>query len=188
LGQCCGGAVTLRFSDEAKPVDSPLSTLPLVAPKGLPAIPLWVWGAGHVGRAVVRHALTCRAFDVTWVDDRNDRFPDPLPGGLAHLVAADMPLLAAHAPKDAQHLILTYSHDIDLALCAALIRRGFRFCGLIGSQTKWSRFRRRLTGMGLDPSGITCPIGDRSRGKHPDAIAHGTLAGILNTASTKELQ
>jgi xanthine/CO dehydrogenase XdhC/CoxF family maturation factor len=49
-----------------------------------------------------------------------------------------------HAPRGAHHLILTYSHDIDLALCDAALRHGFATCGLIGSATKWARFRSRL--------------------------------------------
>ena len=56
--------------------------------------------------------------------------------------------MVGHAPADADHLILTYSHDIDLALCDALLRRTFGSIGLIGSDTKWARFRSRLQRMG----------------------------------------
>src|SRR6056297_781226 len=40
LGQCCGGAVTLSFSRTT-------------APEPAPQTQLWIWGAGHVGRALV---------------------------------------------------------------------------------------------------------------------------------------
>ena len=183
LGQCCGGAVTLRFSRERRPIDlARYHAHPIRAHQPHPAV-LWLWGAGHVGRAVVR-ACPPQAFRITWVDEAADRFPDWAQtvrpeGGLAILPAADMPRLAAHAPIDAHHLIFTYSHQIDLALCAALLRRGAASLGLIGSQTKRARFWNRLSAMGLDPARVTCPIGDPSLGKAPEAIARGTIAALL---------
>ena len=51
--------------------------------------------------------------------------------------------------------------------------------GLIGSDTKWARFQTRLRALGLDPAPITCPIGVKSLGKTPDAIAMGCVNGLL---------
>jgi len=183
LGQCCGGAVTLRFTREPRPIDVvPFHLYPVHSHQPHPAF-LWLWGAGHVGRAVVR-ACPPQPFRITWIDEAADRFPDgalttPRSGSLTTVPAADMPRLAAHAPIHAHHLIFTYSHQIDLALCAALLRRGAASIGLIGSQTKKARFWNRLRAMGLDPTPITCPIGDRSLGKAPEAIARGTIAAML---------
>ncbi len=176
LGQCCGGAVTLKYTFQPHVIDRAQSTHPL--PDGVGQA-LWLWGAGHVGRAFVRLAQGQR---ITWVDDTDTRFPPALPDNVEKLVAADMPRLAMHAEQQADHLVFTYSHEIDLALCAALLRREVGSIGLIGSETKWMRFSKRLRGMGLDPSPITCPIGDKSRGKHPDAIAQGTLELLLTKA------
>ncbi|MGJ8544726.1 MAG: xanthine dehydrogenase accessory protein XdhC [Sulfitobacter sp.] len=185
LGQCCGGAVSLRFSREASPPDAlsqvvhPMCTLR--APMAL-----WIWGAGHVGRAVVAQAAPTRAFDITWIDSAPDRFPADAPEDVTLLPAAEMPRAAALAPRDAHHLILTYSHEIDLALCAALLARGFASCGLIGSATKKGRFAKRLAQMGLDMGPITCPIGDRSLGKHPAMIAAGTIRALRARHPLKE--
>lgn len=177
LGQCCGGAVTLRFTRTPREVDQPAPQMPaLESPDG--AAELWLWGAGHVGRAVVA-ACPARSFRVTWVDDDAARFPETPRAGVTVITARDMPRLAASAPREAHHLIFTYAHDIDLALCAALLERGFVSCGLIGSKTKWARFRKRLRAAGLDPDRITCPIGDTSRGKRPDAIAAGVVETLL---------
>lgn len=180
LRQCCGGAVTLRYAYGARPVDDVrrLTIDPALIPAAAGG-PLWIWGAGHVGRAVVRALAPLDVFDLTWIDDAPDRFPDDVPATVTAIPAADMPRLAAHAPRQAHHLVFTYSHDIDLALCAALLRRGFGSCGLIGSATKWARFRKRLKAMQLDPFAITCPIGDPAAGKHPDVIAHTTALALL---------
>ena len=176
LGQCCGGAVSLRYSDR-EPDEAFAEEAPALPPSRWHG-KLWLWGAGHVGRAVVA-AAPPGSFDITWIDNARDRFPDAVPAHVAMIPAADMPLLATRADRDADHFIFTYSHDIDLALCAALLRRGVRSCGLIGSDTKWARFRKRLSAMGLDPSPITCPIGDKRLGKAPDRIARGVVANLL---------
>tara|TARA_R110002049_G_scaffold29972_1_gene101877 strand:- start:49665 stop:50423 length:759 start_codon:yes stop_codon:yes gene_type:complete len=176
LGQCCGGSVTLHYTDQPRPLDT-ATPLPLEM-YGDINTPLWLWGAGHVGRAVVAACPPC-AFDITWVDSAPNRFPDKVPAHVTVTPTADMPRLAAHAPAQAHHLIFTYSHDIDLALCAALLRNGAASIGLIGSDTKWARFSKRLAAMGLDASLIICPIGDKSMGKMPAQIAHGTLTALM---------
>ncbi|SFH13041.1 xanthine dehydrogenase accessory protein XdhC [Sulfitobacter dubius] len=181
LGQCCGGAVSLRYTTTPRPLDA---ATPLPLPDVQSDVPLWLWGAGHVGRAVVA-ACSPRAFAITWIDSAADRFPKDVPPHITATPAADMPRLAAHAPQNAHHLIFTYSHDIDLALCAALLKRGAESVGLIGSDTKKSRFSRRLRDMGLDPSGIICPIGDKSLGKLPAQIAHGALISLIARTQTK---
>ena len=178
LGQCCGGAVTLRFTPDPHPLDA----LPRIKSREGNNLtdPIWVWGAGHVGRAVIA-ALPKSSNLVTWIDTAADRYPDEIPEGVAALPAADMPLLAARAPAGAHHLIFTYSHEIDLALCAALLARPAASIGLIGSATKRARFFKRLKAAGLDPSPITCPIGDKRLGKAPADIAQGVVQSLLDS-------
>lgn len=184
LGQCCGGAVTLRYSYDAQRSDHiPIPVHHILSNRAHPKH-LWLWGAGHVGRAVVVAAQP-QAFKITWIDSSDDRFPDRIYQHATKTPAADMPLLAARAPTYAHHLIFTYSHEIDLALCAALLKRGAASIGLIGSETKWARFSKRLRDMNLDPSPIICPIGDKSLGKHPDQIAHGTVRALLCDSQAK---
>jgi xanthine dehydrogenase accessory factor len=170
LGQCCGGSVTLVW-ERAEACEAP------------PAAPLWIWGAGHVGRAIAAVIAPLPQWDVTVVDTSPDRITG-LPEGVTALVAADPARLVPHAPPGADHLILTWSHAIDLALCHALLTHGFASAGLIGSATKWARFRSRLTALGHAPdqiSRIACPIGDPGLGKHPQAIAVGVAAALLGS-------
>lgn len=184
LGQCCGGAVTLRYTIDPQATDS-IDQAPSISmpPSSTPA-QLWLWGAGHVGRAVVR-ACSPQIAAITWIDSAADRFPASVPNHATTIPATDMPRLALNAPATAHHLIFTYSHDIDLALCAALLKRGAASIGLIGSDTKWARFSKRLRAMGLDPAPITCPIGDKSLGKVPDQIAKGVVQSLLSQPQLK---
>lgn len=154
----------------------------MVEPVLKPDQPLWIWGAGHVGRALVDVLAPIPNFDITWIDTTRSRFPDAINADVSPLWAAEPEKLVPHAPSNAAHLVLTYSHELDLALCHALLTHGFGFAGLIGSATKWARFRSRLGALGHGPhqiGRITCPIGDPSLGKHPQMIAVGVAGELL---------
>jgi xanthine dehydrogenase accessory factor len=160
----------------------------MVEPRLCPARALWIFGAGHVGRALVGVLAPLPDIAITWVDTAPDRFPDQIPHGVTPLVAANPAEVVRYAPSDAEHLVLTYSHALDLELCHRLLRHGFRSAGLIGSATKWARFRSRLRQLGHDEARIariTCPIGDRCLGKHPQAIAVGVAAALLRRERTE---
>ncbi|MEM1351796.1 MAG: xanthine dehydrogenase accessory protein XdhC [Pseudomonadota bacterium] len=155
----------------------------MIEPVAPPARPLWVWGAGHVGRAVISTLSPLPDFQVTWIDTAAARFPDAVPAGVETIAAADLAKLMQYAPADGSHLIFTYSHEMDLSLCHAALQRGFSFAGLIGSKTKWTRFRSRLLDLGHSPATIetiTCPIGQPGLGKHPQAIAVGIATQLLS--------
>ena len=143
---------------------------------------VWVWGAGHVGRALVSVLAPLPGIAVTWVDVAAERFPEVVPEGVTVVPASDPAVVADHAPVSAEHLVLTFSHALDLELCHRLLNRGFKGLGLIGSATKWGRFRSRLKALGHEAQAvgrIRCPIGDPSLGKHPQAIAVGVVAEML---------
>lgn len=153
-----------------------------IEPFSAPKTPVWVWGAGHVGRAIVGVMAPLPEVEITWIDTDLARFPDVIAGGVRALPAADIARAVALAPTDAYHVILTFSHALDLALCDGLLRQGFAACGLIGSATKWARFRARLASLGHGPADISrimCPIGEPALGKHPQAIAIGVAARMM---------
>ncbi|MEM1386033.1 MAG: xanthine dehydrogenase accessory protein XdhC [Pseudomonadota bacterium] len=143
--------------------------------------PLWIFGAGHVGRAIVSVIAPLPTFAVTWVDTDEARFPDTLHGATP-LIAKNPADVLRFAPPDAHHLILTYSHAFDLELCHQVLSHSFASAGLIGSRTKWARFRSRLKALGHTDAQIDrieCPIGDPALGKHPQAIAIGVANRLV---------
>lgn len=144
---------------------------------------IWIWGAGHVGRAIVATLAPLPDLAITWIDTGADRFPDHIPAGVTQLYAAKPEEFVPYAPQTAEHLILTYSHALDLELCHRVLTHGFGFAGLIGSKTKWARFQSRLRNLGHESaqiSRIRCPIGQPDLGKHPQAIAVGVAAQVIS--------
>lgn len=156
-----------------------------IEPVARPSRQVWVWGAGHVGRALVAVLAPLPDLAITWVDTAPERFPETIPPGVTAVPVADPAALVAHGPKGAEHLVLTYSHALDLELCHRILAHGFARLGVIGSATKAARFRARLHDLGHLPAEIqriACPIGDTSLGKHPQAIALGVATELVRTA------
>lgn len=169
----------------AQPVKPQLCEGWFIEPLAKANRPLWIWGAGHVGRAMVHTFAPLPEFAITWIDTSDARFPDHVDPNITQVTAKEPALLVQHAPHNAEHVILTYSHALDLELCHQLLCHDFAFAGLIGSKSKWTRFQNRLARLGhAGPviERITCPIGDPALGKHPQAIAIGLGAHLLKQA------
>jgi xanthine dehydrogenase accessory factor len=150
---------------------------------------VWLFGAGHVGRALVQ-VLATLPFRVFWVDSRAEEFPGELPGNV-EARPSPMPLDDVVAAKPgAYFLVMTHSHPLDLAICEAVLKRhDFRYLGLIGSSTKKARFLRQLRESGLpddDLEGLVCPIGlPGIGGKKPGEIAVAVAAQLLQVSGSK---
>jgi xanthine dehydrogenase accessory factor len=150
-----------------------------------PRARLMLFGAGHVGAAIVRALaeLPCR---VTWVDEREDLFPASLPANVG-VEATDTPeALAAGAAPGTSFLVMTHSHALDQRLAEAILRRPSyhdEWFGLIGSNTKRKQFEHRLRERGVEPArldAMVCPIGVAGiEGKAPAVIAVGVAAQLL---------
>lgn len=144
---------------------------------------LWIFGAGHVGRALVSVLSPIADLEIMWVDSELARYPIQIPSNVTVLPAKNPADAVELAPNHAEHLVLTYSHVFDLEICHRILRHGFQSCGLIGSKTKWARFRKKLGQLGHTEAQIQrifCPIGQPELGKQPQAIAVGVAAGLLS--------
>jgi xanthine dehydrogenase accessory factor len=181
LGQCCGGVLKLGFSALDASV---LADWPVVPPR----FHLQLYGAGHVGRAIARLLATLDV-SVDWIDERDAEFPrtlggDQWPRHIRRLCVDEIDAEVSQAPADTCFLVLTHSHDLDLRICEAVLRRGdFRYLGLIGSATKRERFIHRFQSRGIGAEAIArmiCPIGLPSiTGKAPEVIAMSVVAQLL---------
>ena len=148
-----------------------------------------LFGAGHVGRAVVGAlaALRCR---ILWVDSRDAPFPAAVPDGV-ECIATDAPEAeVAAAPAGAYFLVMMHSHAQDEALAERILARGdFAYFGLIGSVSKRRQFERRMETRGMARAAfaaMTCPIGIAGiDGKEPEVIAIAVAAQMLQVQSRR---
>jgi len=142
-----------------------------------------LFGAGHVGRALVPvlAGLPCR---ITWVDSRDDQFPRDVPANVT-VVCTDAPTAEVDAAAPGNYfLVMTHSHALDQELAEAILARSdFAYFGLIGSMSKRRAFEKRMANRGVPPArfgDMTCPIGVPGiSGKEPAAIAIAVAAEVL---------
>lgn len=155
----------------------------LIDPCLAPRPHLVLFGAGHVGAAIVR-ALADLPCHVTWVDERDDLFPVSIPANVT-VEATDTPeVVAVTAAEGSTFLVLTHSHALDQRLAEHILRRpGNDWFGLIGSRTKRLQFERRLGERGIARAkldAMVCPIGVAGiTGKEPAVIAAAVTAQLL---------
>ena len=176
LGQCCGGRVDLRiesFDRESLP-----SLRMQTANFKIDTRHIHLWGAGHVGRALVM-ALAPLPFRISWWDARPSAFPSAVPQNV--MCRAGIP---EDMERDAFVMVMSHSHALDFEIVDCALRNPtFKFVGLIGSQTKRIRFLNRLRGAGHEAEALarlTCPVGVSTvKSKFPAAIAAGVAVQIL---------
>ncbi len=176
LRRSMAGNVTLRRSTTGN-----LTLLETLRPKRLP---LSVFGAGHVGQALIQLLSPLDLFDITWVDSRPGLLPLGLPECVTPQACTTPTDLVGTAPPGAHYVVLTHDHALDYELCRLILARGDAgWLGLIGSASKSARFRSRLLrdGIGTERlSELNCPIGiDGIASKLPAAIAIAIAAQLL---------
>ncbi|WP_313355948.1 xanthine dehydrogenase accessory protein XdhC [Microbacterium sp.] len=171
--QCCGGEVTIMLE--------PVRVVPSVA----------VFGMGHVGLELAR-ILSRHELSLHLVDSRAEMLdPARLAPATTDAVASIQPHHAPvpesallDIPAGAHVLVMTHDHVEDLAIVDQSLRTpGLGSVGLIGSTSKWARFRKKLHELGhtdADLARVTTPIGiPEVAGKQPAVIAVSVAARIL---------
>ena len=168
LGQCCGGATVLLF----EPMDQPQAHIA-------------VFGAGHVGRALVPllASLPCK---VRWIDSRESEFPAQIPAGVEKVVNDEVVDEVENMPAGSYFIVMTHNHQLDLELTAAILERNdFTYYGLIGSNSKRAKFEHRLRDRGFRPEIVQrmrCPMGIAEvKGKLPIEIAVSIAGEVIAT-------
>ena len=168
LGQCCGGATVLLFE-----------------PMGQPQAHIAVFGAGHVGCALVPllASLPCK---VRWIDSRESEFPAHIPAGVEKVVNDEVVDEVAEMPAGSYFIVMTHNHQLDLELTAAILERNdFTYYGLIGSKSKRAKFEHRLRDRGFQPDTVQrmrCPMGIAEvKGKLPVEIAVSIAGEVIAT-------
>ena len=166
LGMCCGGMMTVMLQDYPAQAH------------------LYIFGAGHIGTALSKTALIA-GFKVTVLDDREDwadrsRFSEEVEvicDDLEHwLISYDL------TPLD-YVVICTYDHPLDERLISKLCHLKLAYLGLIGSQAKWARFKKRIQqrSAGQDLSQVRCPMGLKIGAQTPGEIAISVTAEMIST-------
>jgi xanthine dehydrogenase accessory factor len=165
-GQCCGGIVD-AFVD-----------VMLEQPK------LYLFGAGHVGKAITK-TLEGTAFEVHLIDERPEWIDSTdIPQSVNRHYNGWRQFVdqVNWDDKRTYVAVMTHSHEMDQEIIEEVTKRQARYIGLIGSDSKWRRFKSQLETKG-HPSKllnrVKCPIGLPIGGKAPQELAISVASELL---------
>jgi len=189
IGQCCGGrvGVTLRYADAALRE----ALLAQVAGEDAALPYVYVFGAGHVGRALAQ-ILALMPVRLEVIDTRREEL-DELPEGIARRVVAMPEAVVRSAPDGSSYVILTHDHALDFLIAQeALARTDCPYVGMVGSRTKRARFASWFKAEGGDAKALerlVLPIGQQGLGdKRPAVIAALAAAEIMVHIGQREAE
>ncbi len=164
LGMVCGGRATLLYET--------LSPQPRLV----------VFGAGHVGTALVNLVTQSTRMVIELHDDRADRAESSIGGIVVSHLPGYTP--TPHLGADTMVVICTDSHASDLAVAAQVLAQEPlpAYVGLLGSIPKSEEFRGRLRAQGIAPPALErlySPVGLPIGGKSPGEVAVSILAELV---------
>lgn len=167
LGMLCGGQITLYIEY--------VGSRP----------PLYIYGAGHVGRFLATFASLV-GFEVTVLDDRPEfATPGRIPEAHHFLTGEFLELVqtTTFGPQG-YHVILTDRHVSDERVLKALLERKVddRYIGMIGSRSKTLEVFRHLVASGIgkeDLARVYAPVGIDHGGQTAEEIALAICAELV---------
>lgn len=170
LSMHCGGMVQVYFD--------PVLTLPK----------LYIYGAGHVGRAVGKYATTL-GFRIFFFDERPDIYKEFHLEGAECIIGNYFETIATTAFDEHTYIVITTpKHEFDERILLAVARKPHAYLGMIGSKRKVAEARKKylaegtLTKEELDK--VDMPIGIPFAAETPEEIAISIVAKLIDTRNT----
>lgn len=179
IGQCCGGRVGLALTRIGPAALADALAAARAALDRAP--PVLVFGAGHVGRALVR-ALLPLPVNPVLIDSRPAELAraGTVPVRLTPLPEAEV----RAAPPGSAYVIVTHDHALDFLIADEALARGdAAYVGMIGSASKAATYARRartVPGWAGDLSALACPMAPGAKhDKRPEVIAAFIAAEVM---------
>lgn len=150
---------------------------------------LVICGGGHISKPVCALGQML-GYAVTVIDDRPEfasraRFPEA-----ECVVCEPFSAALARVPADASYVIVTRGHKDDAVCLEAALRRGFSYCGMIGSKTKVHAVMQRMRALGFSEQQLDevhSPIGLKIGAHTPEEIAVSIAAELIAVHSVQEV-
>lgn len=152
----------------------------------VPSTEIFIFGAGHVGKALSR--IACAAgFSVTVWDERPEFADESLLQGANVICCPIDELFDASKHAGLFHsgtyaVVVTRGHSLDAEAMRLLEGRGCAYVGVIGSRSKIAFVDEKLRGLGVSQAyldGTFRPIGLPIAAETPEEIAVCILAEII---------
>ncbi len=149
---------------------------------------LYIFGAGHTGHALARHAASLD-FEIVLIDDRKE-FLDAISLTEVSKLHLDYKLALPLLPFDEHTFvaIMTYSHPYDRDILAYCVRKPFAYLGMIGSERKVELTKKMFIDANIASddllASVDMPMGDPIGAETPDEIAISILSRMIAVRRT----
>jgi len=171
-GMCCGGKLEIYIE-------------PIMQTKDL-----FVFGAGHVGKAIVKYALDLD-FEIFVIDDRKEIFDDWEEGSYNKMIVNFTEILPKLPFSSSSFIVIaTYEHSIDREILSHCIKQPHAYLGMIGSKRKIDVTNKMMISSGIATKEqlekVRMPIGvDISAEDHYE-IAISIIAELIKIKNSTE--
>lgn len=171
LAMCCGGTVELFIE-------------PIVNKKKL-----YIFGAGHIGKALAKYAITLD-FDVSLIDERYEAFEEEDFASFTifneqHSTAIEKIVF----DENCFVVILTHNHSYDREILALCSKKPHKYIGMIGSDRKVAIAKKNMVASDIlnddELNKIDMPIGIAIAAITPQEIAISILAKLIDVRNKK---
>lgn len=173
-GMCCGGTVHV-YIDTIMPPEK-----------------LYIFGSGHVGRALSNYA-TSLSFEVYVIDDRLEEINQIQNKEINKLVLPYTSVMTKLPFDDQTYVaIMTYDHQIDREILAYCLKKKTAYLGMIGSKRKVEITRKMFLSTELfseeELGFVDMPMGYNLNAIGPEEIAISILAKLIEVKNKKILK
>ena len=151
---------------------------------------LYIFGAGHIGKAIVKYA-TDLGFEIFVIDDRPEIFHDWETDGYDKMIVNFTEVLPKLPLNDSSFIVIaTYEHSIDREILAYCIKQPVAYLGMIGSKRKIDITTKMMISSGLATKEqlekVRMPIGLDIDAKDHYEIAISIVAELVKIKNSME--
>jgi xanthine dehydrogenase accessory factor len=154
----------------------------------LPNSNLYIFGAGHIGKALHKYASDF-GFNIILIDHRKE-ITDGIDLNEAGLIFEEY-ITAAQKLNFSENdyiVIVTPKHAFDEEVLAICAKKTFRYLGMIGSKTKVALARKRFLDKNIltekELEKVDMPIGIKFNAQTPEEIAISILAKLIDVRNS----
>ena len=148
---------------------------------------LYIFGGGHISRALVRIAGPL-GFRITVIDDREEFARKESYPGAFKVLHADYSEFARNLEADnwTYVVIATENHENDFRALIELIEKPFVYIGMLGSKRKLETFKKRMNEKQIKLlERLSNPIGLDIGAETPEEIAVSIAAELVKTRRSR---
>jgi xanthine dehydrogenase accessory factor len=156
----------------------------------LPKAQLYIFGAGHIGKALIKYAPDF-GFDIKLIDHRENIFDSDVPKNISFLNEAYVSAANSFEFNTSSYIVIvTPKHAYDEEVMAICAKKEFAYLGMIGSKVKIAKARKRMLGENIlteeQLNKVNMPIGVKFNAQTPEEIAVSILAKLIDVKNSND--